>query len=219
MERKLFERGLIMQTKLYFSSFFTLLLFLGGVFLMSPFHDLPAAAAPSSESSAQKKPESQAAKPSITDQTAGSKTTPGAPKSAPVLLELKTTRDYFRASQDIMVQAELWAVQPVTLCVYPERPEASFVADLYRAGFGKLEISPSVVQLNRKEQFTMARVNLEPGQVHRMVFSLKKMAPMPPSFWKTGEYRIQVKFFLCGRTEQAELEIPSQGPLHLLVLE
>jgi hypothetical protein len=119
----------------------------------------------------------------------------------------------------MMVRVELWAMQPVTVCYYPDRPEANFAVDVYRAGYGKLEVPPTVVQFKQADLHRVERIKLEPGQMHRMVFNVKKLVPLPPSFWRTGEYRMQVKFFLCGKTDQAEIEIPSQGPLHLLVLE
>lgn len=118
-----------------------------------------------------------------------------------------------------MVNVELWAIQPVTLCLYPDHPEANFAVDAYRAGFGKIEVPPNVVQLETQDLRHIERISLAPGQMHRTVFNIKKLVPLPPAFWKTGEYRMQVKFFLCGKTEQAETIIPAQGPLHLLVLE
>ncbi len=118
-----------------------------------------------------------------------------------------------------MVKAELWATKPVTLCVYPDKPEASFAVDVYRAGYGKLEAPPAVVQLNRQDEAQMQQVKLEAGQVHRMLFNVKKLVPMPPVFWKTGEYRMQVKYFLCGKGDQVEMTVPSHGPVHFLVLE
>ncbi len=137
----------------------------------------------------------------------------------PLLIDLGTNKDTFMAHEDILVKAELWAVQPVTLCLYPDQPEANFALDIYRAGYGKLNIPPAVVQLSREEMTRINRVKLEPGQMHRVIFNLKKLAPLPASFWKTGEYRAQVKFFLCGKTEQEEREIPAEGPLHLLILQ
>lgn len=144
---------------------------------------------------------------------------PAKKKPQPLMMELSTVRDTFRAREDMMVKAELWAMQPVTICVYPNSPEASFSADLFRAGYGKVETLPPVLQLSQKDLRSVERIHLEPGQMHRVVFNMKKVVPMPPSFWKTGEYRVQVKFYLCGKTESAEEEIHSQGPLHLLVLE
>lgn len=137
----------------------------------------------------------------------------------PVLMELSTTRDTFRPNQDMFVKAELWAIQPVTICLYQGHPEANFSVDIYRAGYGKLPTPPSVVQLDFRDMQRVKRIQLDPGQMHRVEFNLKKLVSLPPSFWKTGEYRVQAKFFLCGQTEKSELAIPSQGPLHLLVLE
>lgn len=143
-----------------------------------------------------------------------------APKAPlPILMELGSARNTYRAKQDIMIKAELWAIQPVTICLHPNRPEANFAVDLYRAGYGKIEVPPAVVQLSPQDLAHVERITLQPGESHRLLFNLKKLIPMPPAFWKTGEYRVQAKFFLCGRTEQAEMEIPSRGPLHLLILE
>lgn len=137
----------------------------------------------------------------------------------PILMELSSLRETYRSREDLMIKAELWAIQPVTICLYTENPEARFAVDVYRAGYGKLKMPPSVQQLGYQDAKKVERIKLEPGQMHRVVFNVKKLIPAPPYFWKTGEYRIQAKFFLCGQTEGAEQEIPSQGPLHLLILE
>jgi len=142
-----------------------------------------------------------------------------AEESKPLLMELSTSKEVYSARDNIFIKASLWATKPVTLCLYPTHPEANFSLDINRAGFGKVNMNPSVVQLKREDLKDIDHVKLEAGQRHLVTFNLKQLAPMPPSFWKTGEYQIQVKFFLCGATEQAEQEIPSQGPLHLLIAE
>lgn len=140
-------------------------------------------------------------------------------KPLPVLMELSSPKNMYHPEEDIFVKAELWAVQPVTLCLYTERPEANFTADIYRGGYGKLDFVPKVVQLKQQDMRRIERVRLEAGQMHRIVFNVKKLMGMPPAFWKTGEYTIKLKFYLCGHTEQDETEIPSQSPLRLLVLD
>lgn len=137
----------------------------------------------------------------------------------PIIMELSSPKNMYKSREDFMVKAELWALQPVTICFYPEHPEANFSVDIYRAGYGKLDIPPNVIQLSNKDLFNTERIQLVAGQMHRIVFNVKKLVTMPPSFWKTGEYRMQMKFFLCGKTEQSEIAIPSNGVLHLLVLD
>jgi len=137
----------------------------------------------------------------------------------PVLIELSATKKIYNAKDNIIINAELWALQPTTICIYPQRPEANFTVDLYRAGFGKIDIPPSVVKLNHVDQESIQKIELQPGQMYRINFNLKALVTMPPHFWKTGEYRVQTKFFLCDPNNEDEMAIPSQGPLHLLVLE
>lgn len=143
------------------------------------------------------------------------------PKAAdPIMIELSSPRSIYHNHEDIMVNAEIWAVQPTTLCVYPNRPEAHFSVDMYRSGHGKVELPPTVVQLKRREMLLMEKVELKPGQMHRMLFNLKKVATMPPNYWKTGEYQIKVKYFLCDpKKEDNEKTISAQTPLQLLVLD
>ncbi len=140
-------------------------------------------------------------------------------EALPLLMELKSSRDTFRAKQDIMVQAALWAREPVTLCIYPSKPEASFKVEVYRAGYGQLDPLPSTVQLTPEDKRQLQRVTLQPGEVYRTYFNLKKVIPLPSYAWTTGEYRVQGKFYLCGKTEQSETVIPAKGPLHLLILD
>jgi hypothetical protein len=137
----------------------------------------------------------------------------------PVMMELSTAKDMFHPDEDIFVKAEIWAMQPVTLCLYSEHPEANFSADVFRAGYGKLDFQPNVVQLQREDMSQVERIKLDPGQMHRIVFNVKKLIAMPPTFWKSGEYNMKLKFFLCGKTESDEISVPSQSTLHLLVLD
>lgn len=146
---------------------------------------------------------------------------PGEAQSAkgPLILDLKTSRDTYNPRYDIGVKAQLWAVEPTTLCVYPHHPEANFNVDIYRAGFGKIPFTPNVVQLTPKDMQEVKHVKLKAGEMYQTSFNLKRMVVGPPSYWKPGEYRIKAKFFLCAESEQGEQEISSNGPLRLLILD
>lgn len=154
-----------------------------------------------------------------TTNPSGKKAEVSTTKIPPLLLSLSPYRELNKTKGDIFIKAELWALQPTTACFYPENPEANFAVDVYRAGYGNIQIQPNVVQLDRKALGQIKRVDLKAGQVYYVLFNLKKMVQLPPGMWESGEYRVQAKYFLCGKTEKDEVAIPSRGPLHLLLLD
>jgi hypothetical protein len=145
--------------------------------------------------------------------------TTGAKTTQPVIVDLSTNKEMYNTNEDVYVKAKLWATQAVTVCLSSQHPETSFSGDLYRAGYGKLDTLPTVVQLSRDDLAAVQHLALQPGQMVQTGFSLKKLTPVSPVLWQTGEYRLLVKFYLCGKTEQGEKAIPAQAPLRFMVLE
>ena len=174
----------------------------------------PAAGKPAAAAAPATKPAASATPPAGT-----APATPDAASTIPLLLQLTPKRDIYHAREAIPIQAEFYARQAVTMCIYPDHPEANFTVTMTRGGYGKVEVPPNVVQLSREDQAKVMHVPVDAGQTYHIIFNLKKVVQVPTSFWKTGEYYVQMKYYLCGKTANAETAIPSQGPFHLLILE
>lgn len=138
----------------------------------------------------------------------------------PLLLHLEAARPYYNSAGPMYVRAHFTAISPVTVCLYPSKPEAQFKLEIYRGGYGQMTLPNPTVQLTAQENRSQKRVALNSGEHHTMLFDIKKLYPLPKAMWQPGEYRIQGKFYLCGQQNASqETVIPSTGPLHILVLD
>lgn len=137
----------------------------------------------------------------------------------PLLLDLKAARPYYSPKGAMYIRADFTAITPVSVCLYPDKPEAQFKLEIYRGGYGALENPLAPVQLTPEDTRKTKRIQLASGERHTVLLDIKKLFPLQAALWQPGEYRIQAKFFLCGQNEALETTIPSTGPLHLLILD
>ncbi|MCA9840761.1 MAG: hypothetical protein KC475_01475 [Cyanobacteria bacterium HKST-UBA03] len=136
--------------------------------------------------------------------------------SIPALFELHAYEGIRNLDQPLTVEAQLRALQPITVCLDQEAPEQNLALDVWRQGYGQLASAssrPFQVSASAQQHPT----DLQPGEMMTFKVNLRKAIDISDAEWVTGDYRFQGQFSL-GCAGDA-LVVPIKAPLHLVLVE
>lgn len=139
---------------------------------------------------------------------------PPQPPQVDGLLTLTAARTTLKQTDAVIVELNIKAIKPLTLCLNDKQPQDNVHFTIYRGGYGQLNSTPEVV---KPSTIRPKQLLLEPNKSMRWAVNLTQISGVPSTEWQPGEYRIQAKFYPCGSANTQTPPLNSQQPLYLLL--
>ena len=139
---------------------------------------------------------------------------PPQPPQVDGLLTLTAARTTLKQTDSVIVELNIKAIKPLTLCLNDKQPQDNVHFNIYRGGYGQLNSTPEVV---KPSNVRPKQILLKPNQSMRWAVNLTQISGVPLTEWQPGEYRIQAKFYPCGSANTQTPPLNSKDPLFLLL--
>lgn len=142
------------------------------------------------------------------------KPSPPKPPQLDGIVTLSATRTTLKQTDAVIVELNIKALKPLTLCLNEQQPQDNVHFTIFRGGYGQLNTTPDVVKPSKTRN---KQTSLTPGQSIRWAVNLTQISGVAATEWQPGEYRIQAKFYPCGSANTQTPPLNSKEPLFLLL--